>query len=76
MERRRDGPLQKAHVSECDYIVRAIGDIDAKDGPNTPVHFVQHSCDVYMFIVYARDLYGSEYDFKMTARPQLGRPSV
>ena len=39
----RDGPTKKAYLTECEDILRAIGDIDAKFGSGCrPVRFVAH----------------------------------
>ena len=43
MDNRRDGPTKKAYMTECEDILRAIGDVDAKFGSGCrPVRFVAH----------------------------------
>ena len=43
MDNRRDGPTKKAYMTECEDIMRAIGDIDATFGSGCrPVRFVAH----------------------------------
>ena len=40
MECRRDGPIKKAHITECEDILRAFNGIDAKFCQNRPLQFV------------------------------------
>ena len=43
MDNRRDGPTKKVYMTECEDIMRAIWDIDAKFGSGCrPVRFVAH----------------------------------